>query len=40
MSVGVSIKENIKIDETAAKTILNSFNKAISENYIKLHYTN
>jgi diguanylate cyclase (GGDEF)-like protein len=36
MSVGISIKENIKLDETAAKTILNSFDKAISENYIKL----
>ena len=36
MSVGISIKENIKIDETAAKTILNSIDKAISENYIKL----
>ena len=36
MSVGISIKENIKIDETAAKTILNSIDKSISENYIKL----
>jgi len=40
MAVGVSIKENIKIDETVAKTIINSFDKAISENYIELHYTN
>ena len=36
MSVGVSLKENIKLDETAAKTILNSFDKAISDNNIKL----
>jgi len=36
MSVGVSCNENIKLDETAVKTILYSFDKAISENYIKL----
>jgi len=36
ISVGVSCNENIKLDETAVKTILYSFDKAISENYIKL----
>jgi len=36
MSVGVSLKENIKLDETAVKMILYSFDKAISGNYITL----
>ncbi len=36
MSVGVSLMENIRIDENTIKTILTSFDKAISENYVKL----